>query len=159
MLSDNDNDIIVLELAVALAKQAGVVIADAVNRPRTFATKSSIIDCVTETDEQCEKIIIANIRSLFPTHKFIAEESYKGDGEYDISDHPTWLIDPIDGTNNFVHGLHYVCGITCNTSLLAYLSPVHSMCYTMNDYCNNSINCIYDQGCHSYWCGTCTIIK
>jgi myo-inositol-1(or 4)-monophosphatase len=69
---------------------------------RVFAvTKKSAIDLVTEADTESEKRIIATIRSNFPDHAILAEESGHTDGD---SEH-IWLIDPLDGTTNFAHGM------------------------------------------------------
>eukprot|EP00980_Cylindrotheca_fusiformis_P006126 scaffold1319_cov126-Cylindrotheca_fusiformis.AAC.15 len=73
-----------------------------------LSTKSASTDLVTETDEQCEKLITVQIQRNFPDHKIIGEES-SGSGQYDLTDAPTWTIDPIDGTTNFVHGLKLSC--------------------------------------------------
>ncbi len=55
----------------------------------------------------CEKLIIDAIRARYPTHEFVAEESHKSEGSYSYSDVPTWIIDPIDGTTNFMHGMPF----------------------------------------------------
>ncbi len=60
---------------------------------------------VTETDRKCEEYIIAEIKKKYPQHHVIGEESYADAGKtgFDFSDTvPNWVIDPIDGTNNFV---------------------------------------------------------
>lgn len=53
--------------------------------------------------------MIGRIKSVYPDHIFIAEESYCGDGSFNIVDDPTWYIDPVDGTTNFVHGFSFTC--------------------------------------------------
>lgn len=55
----------------------------------------------TKADKEAEEIIVSTIKKAFPTHGFIGEElgSDKDDAEF------TWIIDPIDGTKNFIHGL------------------------------------------------------
>lgn len=63
-------------------------------------TKSSLIDVVTNIDVLSEKIILEKIRELFPEHSILSEE--KGHEDY-ASDY-TWIIDPLDGTANYVHG-------------------------------------------------------
>ncbi len=56
-------------------------------------------DFVTEVDRQAESIIIDQLKSAYPDHAILAEESGKtGESEY------TWVIDPLDGTTNFLHG-------------------------------------------------------
>ena len=99
------------DLAVACARDAGAVIRAAINRPKQLTEKSNTTDLVTETDQKCEEIVIARIRAAFPTHHFIAEESYSAGNAvgYDLRDDPTWLIDPVDGTTNFVHGFPFTC--------------------------------------------------
>jgi len=59
-------------------------------------------DFVTEVDKAAEDAIIATLRAAYPTHSFLAEESASartaGASEY------VWIIDPLDGTTNFIHG-------------------------------------------------------
>ncbi|KPP67526.1 inositol monophosphatase-like, partial [Scleropages formosus] len=65
--------------------------------------KSSPVDLVTETDQRVEALIISSIREKYPTHSFIGEESVAAGAPSVLTDNPTWIIDPIDGTTNFVH--------------------------------------------------------
>jgi fructose-1,6-bisphosphatase/inositol monophosphatase family enzyme len=49
-------------------------------------------------------------RAEFPSHKFIGEEESSSAGVTpELTDQPTWIIDPVDGTTNFVHGFPFVC--------------------------------------------------
>ena len=50
---------------------------------------------VTETDQAVEKYIIEQVKSRYPDHKFIGEESYAGGEVVDLTDEPTWIVDPI----------------------------------------------------------------
>lgn len=59
---------------------------------------------MTETDQGVEKFIAAEIRKTYPAHQFIGEESHAAGEKHVLSDEPTWICDPIDGTTNFVHG-------------------------------------------------------
>ena len=68
-------------------------------------TKKGRIDLVTEADTESEHVIIETIRSAFPHHSILAEESGLEGGS---SDH-RWIIDPLDGTTNFAHGLNLFC--------------------------------------------------
>lgn len=54
-----------------------------------------------------EKHIHSRLASRYPTFDFLGEESYKAESE--ITNQPTWIVDPIDGTSNFVHGFPAVC--------------------------------------------------
>lgn len=50
---------------------------------------------VTETDQAVEKYIIEQVKAKYPDHKFIGEESYAGGEVVDLTDDPTWIVDPI----------------------------------------------------------------
>ncbi|MQM03312.1 hypothetical protein Taro_036091 [Colocasia esculenta] len=67
------------------------------------------VDLVTETDKACEDLIFNHLKKHFPEHKFIGEETTAALGAADLSDDPTWIVDPLDGTTNFVHGYPFVC--------------------------------------------------
>eukprot|EP00466_Bigelowiella_natans_P009787 jgi/Bigna1/137844/aug1.41_g12552 len=57
-------------------------------------TKSNTSDVVTETDQKSEALITSMIRKRYPKHQIIGEES--SSGGYNLTDKPTWIIDPID---------------------------------------------------------------
>ena len=63
--------------------------------------KKGAIDLVTIADIDSEKTIIDTIQAKFPDHTILAEESGLAQGDA----HATWIIDPLDGTTNYVHGL------------------------------------------------------
>lgn len=70
---------------------------------KTVELKSSDIDLVTETDQQVEKLLMDGIRAKYPDHQFIGEEESSDGKKAVLTDAPTWIIDPVDGTMNFVH--------------------------------------------------------
>lgn len=70
---------------------------------KSIEEKSSNIDLVTETDQQVEKLLIDGIKRKFPDHEFIGEEDSSDGKKAVLTDAPTWIIDPVDGTMNFVH--------------------------------------------------------
>jgi fructose-1,6-bisphosphatase/inositol monophosphatase family enzyme len=96
-----------LDLALSIATDAAHAAGEVLNkRFRTKLTvkmKSSPRDLVTEVDELCQEAIIATIRKHFPTHRFIAEET-GADALGDTESHYAWIIDPLDGTKNFIRG-------------------------------------------------------
>jgi myo-inositol-1(or 4)-monophosphatase len=94
-----------LDQAIAAARAAGDVINDgARNRDRLVIERKKANDFVSEIDRRAEAAVIATLSARFPGHAFIAEESgSRGDGEF------AWLIDPLDGTTNFLHGLPHYC--------------------------------------------------
>lgn len=99
-----------LDVALAAAREAGAVIAAAWNAPKQIDTKSGDADLVTETDKKCEELILTRIRDAFPDHKFIGEEGSAAQGFTDeLTDAPTWMVDPVDGTTNFVHRYPFSC--------------------------------------------------
>ncbi len=69
----------------------------------TAVSKKGAIDLVTEADTGSEKIIIETIRSKFPDHAILAEESGLNKGTSACK----WVIDPLDGTTNFAHQLNH----------------------------------------------------
>lgn len=64
-------------------------------------------DIVTETDRAVETLVATRLKSRYPEYDFIGEETF--DPGKGITDAPSWIVDPIDGTSNFVHGLPTVC--------------------------------------------------
>jgi myo-inositol-1(or 4)-monophosphatase len=97
----------VLAVAVRAARRAAAVIADAtrdLKRLPTFSKDHG--DIVSGADKEAEHAIVSTIAAAFPDHAILTEESgtvaaAKGDSPY------RWLVDPIDGTMNFVHGFPY----------------------------------------------------
>lgn len=93
-----------------LVKQAGSIVNEKIHQhDKNIVTKSSDIDLVTEWDQKVEKLLINGISSKYPDHKFIGEESTATGQKLELTNAPTWIIDPIDGTMNFVHGLPHTC--------------------------------------------------
>ncbi len=62
-------------------------------------------DYVTEIDKRCEALIVEAIRTHFPDHHIMAEETANDVG---LQPGYTWVIDPVDGTTNFIHGFPFV---------------------------------------------------
>jgi len=96
------------ETAISLTKKAGEIIRTAWTQTKTIHTKSSQVDFVTETDQEVEKMLFSGFKEIFPDHRFIGEESTAAGVKCELTDAPTWIIDPVDGTTNFVHGFPYV---------------------------------------------------
>lgn len=97
------------EVIVKLSKEGGQLIREKIWSKKSVEFKSCDVDLVTETDQQVEQLLISNLKSKFPGHRFIGEESTAGGIKCELTDDPTWIIDPIDGTMNFVHGYPNVC--------------------------------------------------
>lgn len=81
--------------------EAGALIREKMYHPLTIDTKSNPNDLVTQMDQEVEFFFANNIKTHFPHHSLLSEEGY-GDGEIEKNG-TVWIIDPIDGTMNFVH--------------------------------------------------------
>ena len=87
-----------LDVAVEAAIASSNVIMGALNTPKKVSFKGRT-DLVTTIDKDSENIIKNIIKSFFPEHNFLAEESGRDGNNSDF----LWVIDPLDGTTNFVH--------------------------------------------------------
>ncbi|XP_051984355.1 inositol monophosphatase 1-like isoform X1 [Xyrauchen texanus] len=97
-----------MDHAVTVARKAGEMVRDALQNDLKIMCKSSNVDLVTKTDQNVERLIITSVKEKFPTHSFIGEESVAAGEPCVLTDNPTWIIDPVDGTTNFVHGYPFV---------------------------------------------------
>jgi myo-inositol-1(or 4)-monophosphatase len=99
-----------LNIAVRAARRAGEVIVRSLNRLESLTVASKgRNDFVTEVDHAAEQEIIGIIRRHYPQHAFLAEESGRS-GESET----LWIIDPLDGTTNFLHGFPvFAVSIAC----------------------------------------------
>jgi len=89
-----------LNIAIRAARRAGDLIVRNVDRGPTLGVRAkSRNDFVTEIDQLAERDIIETIRRTHPDHGFLGEESGRSGGDEFV-----WIIDPLDGTTNFVHG-------------------------------------------------------
>lgn len=81
--------------------EAGQIIRERINEPLNIDTKADPNDLVTSMDKHIENFFVEKIKEKFPQHLLFSEEGY-GD-EITSLDGIVWIIDPIDGTMNFVH--------------------------------------------------------
>ena len=100
-----------LNIAIRAAHRAGDFIVRKINKlPDLKVEVKARNDFVSEVDRQAEALIIEELHKAYPAHGIVAEESgnFEGDGE------SRWIIDPLDGTTNFLHGFpHYAVSIAC----------------------------------------------
>jgi len=89
-----------LNIAIKAARRAGGIINRATrNLDIVAAREKSANDYVSEVDQEAEQAVIRTLREAYPDHAILAEESgASGKSEYQ------WIIDPLDGTTNFLHG-------------------------------------------------------
>jgi myo-inositol-1(or 4)-monophosphatase len=99
-----------LEFAMNIARDAGRLVLDHYGKVRRL-TKTHVAanaEAVTDADRASQRLIVAALRSRFPTDGVVGEESDSGTSiTFDVENPAgrAWVIDPIDGTNNFIGGL------------------------------------------------------
>src|SRR2546428_8675558 len=95
-----------LTIAVRAARRAGSIINRASLNGGALTVRSKRVnDFVTQVDQAAEEAIIEIVRKAHPDHGFLAEESGKTTGAAEY----LWIIDPLDGTTNFIHGFPQYC--------------------------------------------------
>jgi myo-inositol-1(or 4)-monophosphatase len=98
---DRNTMLMARELAERIIRQAGQIAKEKFDNVVDLRSKDEFGDVVTEVDHLAEDVIISRIRSVFPTHQIHSEEA----GSIGEENEWLWLIDPLDGTNNFAIGL------------------------------------------------------
>src|ERR1700749_3868534 len=93
------------EVLLDATKEAGKIILQYFDGTFKIDHKEGINNLVTEVDKLSEDKVIQTIRAHFPTHSIISEEI----GEMPTASEYQWIIDPIDGTVNFAHGVPICC--------------------------------------------------
>ncbi len=94
----------VLAVAIDVAHEAGALIRAAFGHTGQVGFKGAV-NPVTETDVAAERMIHSRLRAAFPDHRIFGEELGEDRAELQRgSATPVWLVDPLDGTNNFAHG-------------------------------------------------------
>ncbi|CAY71992.1 Inositol monophosphatase, involved in biosynthesis of inositol [Komagataella phaffii GS115] len=136
----------VLEVLTRVAKEAGAIIKKR-NGTTTFDNKKNSVDLVTEVDQQVEDFIKKELLEEFPDFEFFGEESFVPGSRVPLG--PTFIVDPIDGTLNFIHEFPFSCtslgfsinrkpmvGVVYNphldllfTGIRAYGSAAMNLCY------------------------------
>ncbi|GAC1607562.1 MAG: inositol monophosphatase family protein [Ramlibacter sp.] len=97
-----------LNVAVKAARAAGAIInRAALDVESVRISQKQVNDCVTEVDHAAEAAVIETLLTAYPDHGILAEESGRTHGSQ-TSDH-IWIIDPLDGTTNFLHGFPVYC--------------------------------------------------
>jgi myo-inositol-1(or 4)-monophosphatase len=112
-----------LDLAVSLALEAGALLLDHRDRVLDVDTKSSTTDPVSEADRASERLITSGIRSARPDDGILGEEDAANrEGGSGLR----WVIDPLDGTVNFLFGIPFWCvSICCEDDEGARIGVVH----------------------------------
>jgi myo-inositol-1(or 4)-monophosphatase len=93
-----------LKAARSAARKAGEVLRAGFGTEHAITYKGEV-DLVTEVDAEAERVIREDLLGTFPTHGMLAEEGGARSGEEDAR----WIVDPLDGTTNYTHGLSIFC--------------------------------------------------
>jgi myo-inositol-1(or 4)-monophosphatase len=99
------------------------------------------VDLVTETDQAVEKLVSTSLREKYPTFAFMGEETYKPGDK--LTEAPTFICDPIDGTTNFVHRYPYV---SISLGFAVNLEPTIGVVY--NPFTKTLYSAIKGQGAY-----------
>lgn len=125
-----------LDAAEGIARRAGALLVGKFSEARTVDFKGEgRINLVTDADTASEALILSELRARFPDHAVLAEESGEsGHGR------TTWIVDPLDGTTNYAHGVPHFCVTLAvegpveggGTALLAgvVFDPTRGECFT-----------------------------
>jgi len=95
----------ILTIAVRAARKAGSIINRASLAGGLKVRSKRANDFVTQVDQAAEEAIIDTVKKAYPDHGFLAEESGASDEKAEC----VWIIDPLDGTTNFIHGFPQYC--------------------------------------------------
>lgn len=99
-----------LETAIEAARAGGeVLLANWRKLPQGSVSEKKKNDFVTHADRESEEQIVERIRSRFPEDSFLGEEGGQRKGGAPEGDERTWIIDPLDGTSNFIAGFPFWC--------------------------------------------------
>lgn len=105
-----------LNSAIRFSKEAGQLILENSNQSNTIKQKLNHADLVTEVDQLSEDLLRKRIKTMFPDHWILSEEATGQEDPFEIIKKEKsgigWIIDPIDGTTNFIHRIpHFAISI------------------------------------------------
>ncbi|KAF1963527.1 inositol monophosphatase [Byssothecium circinans] len=126
---------------VAIAKDAGTMMLAADPSMDASDTKNNSSDRVTETDKAIEGVVQTRLASAYPQILFLGEETYKAGDK--LTDKPTFICDPIDGTLNFIHGIP---NFAISLALCVGKKPVVGVVY--NPARGDLFTAVRNQGAH-----------
>jgi myo-inositol-1(or 4)-monophosphatase len=108
-------------MAETIARQAGAILREGYGKAHHVQQKG-VIDLVTEFDRRSEDLILSFLQREFPEHAILAEES---GANQTISEYQ-WVVDPLDGTTNFAHGIPF---FSVTLALLRKNTPILGVAY------------------------------
>lgn len=139
-----------VNIGVQAARKAGQIMIRSMDQLHTLKVQQKgYNDFVTNIDFACEQIVIDIIRRAYPNHEILGEESGLSEPQYKITndqvDNITWIIDPLDGTVNYMHGLPQFCisiGISIKNRIehAIIYDPIHDELFTASRGCGAQLN-------------------
>ncbi len=109
-MDSNVNAAELVTVAADIAREAGAEIRNRMPNPRQIRTKANSVDLVTDTDHRVDALISARLAAAFPDHARLTEEA--GATTTGAKASVCWVVDPLDGTVNFAHGVpHFAVSI------------------------------------------------
>ncbi|MDP1615146.1 MAG: inositol monophosphatase family protein, partial [Methylococcales bacterium] len=120
-----------LNVAITAARQAGEIMLRYRERIDSIkVSQKAANDLVSEVDVMAEQAIINTLSKAYPSHGFIAEES--GISHHDAES--VWIIDPLDGTNNYLHSFPFFCvsiahKVKNKVEHAVIFDPLHQECF------------------------------
>ena len=127
-----------LDFSIQLAMRAGTFLREKLTSDRQVEYKG-IINPVTDADEGSQKLILQAIEDRFPQHSILAEENASIDKNSEF----TWIIDPLDGTVNYMHQIPIFC---VSIALYRNMTPYLGVCY--NPMSNDLFYCEKGKGAY-----------
>ncbi|KAA6412691.1 MAG: inositol monophosphatase [Lasallia pustulata] len=130
------------DFLITLAAKAGEMITSAHPSMSNTDTKKNSSDLVTETDQAVEHMVSTSLKSAYPTYDFLGEETYTP-GSSHLTPSPTFIVDPIDGTTNFVHSHPY---LSISLAFVHHLTPLVGIVY--NPFTHHLYSAIASHGAY-----------
>jgi myo-inositol-1(or 4)-monophosphatase len=125
-----------LQTAISAAKNAGEILVEYMGK--VTVSEKHPRDLVTEADLAAQEAIEKHLLREYPDHRFIGEESL---GSIELTDEYTWIVDPLDGTTNFVHQLR---SFSVSIALLKNSQPIVGVVY--DPICKECFYAMHENG-------------
>ena len=128
----------VLTTTMHIARQAGDLVRHGFGQTKQIERKYAAADWVTQYDKAAEELILSQLRTNFPDHQIIGEESGHNGSQSGLLSPYTWHVDPLDGTHNFAHGFpHFSVSMALYENNQPRIGVVHD---PMRDECFAAIH-------------------
>jgi myo-inositol-1(or 4)-monophosphatase len=129
-----------LDFAMSVAREAGTILRGGFRGDRQLNYKNRT-ELVTDMDLASERLIVARIADRFPEHQIVTEEG----GGRERQSRWVWVIDPLDGTNNYAHGVPFYAVsiallVDATMELGVVYDPTHDECFAASAGARTTLN-------------------